>query len=233
MSEPRRLLEDAEGLERALLESAELDTPSPDRRRRLVALAGASVVTAGAASAGAGIATWKVVVAVVLVGTGGVAAAHRAGRAPPAATAAPPASVAPAVVRPTAESRPTSVASTPASTSPPAVAPKVAAKSAPFAPGTSAPNVACSVGDEVTALDKVRAAVRTGQAVDALARLDRYAATCPAGVLTVEARVLRIEALAAKGDAGAADRLARAFLAEHPKSTYDGRVRRHVLAEAP
>jgi hypothetical protein len=82
-----------------------------------------------------------------------------------------------------------------------------------------------SLSDEVLALDGARDQLSRRQPAKALELLDRYDAAFPGGRLALEAKVLRIETLVARGDRASASRLAREFLAENPSSAHVGRVR--------
>lgn len=60
--------------------------------------------------------------------------------------------------------------------------------------------------------------------------LDEYKGRFPSGVLTPESQVLRVEALARKGDRANATRLGEAFLARTPQSALAARVRSLLLS---
>jgi TolA-binding protein len=114
---------------------------------------------------------------------------------------------------------------TPAPTSepspPPAAAP-VLAKPAPT-----------SLTDEVAALDGAREALGGGDPGRALRALDDHDRRFPRGALGPEATVLRVEALAQRGDRAAATRLGAAFLAAHPRSPHAARLRTLLGIPAP
>jgi hypothetical protein len=107
-----------------------------------------------------------------------------------------------------------------------------AAKSAP---GSTAPKARegaleealsdSSLADEVLALKTARSALAGGRPKRALVALNTYAQRFPAGRLSLEAEVLRIEALAQAGQAAEARARAGAFVAAHPSSPYAHRVR--------
>jgi hypothetical protein len=78
---------------------------------------------------------------------------------------------------------------------------------------------------ELVALEAVRAATTAGRPREALRQLDHYDATFPAGKLREEAAVLRIEALAERGDSVAARAAADQFLHDSPNTVYAARVR--------
>ena len=82
-----------------------------------------------------------------------------------------------------------------------------------------------SIAREIALIDRARTSIAKGAPKSALATLDEYDVAFPAGTLSLEASVLRIEALAAAGDHGGATARARSFLERYPRSTYDARVR--------
>ncbi|MBK6693940.1 MAG: hypothetical protein IPG50_17290 [Myxococcales bacterium] len=94
---------------------------------------------------------------------------------------------------------------------------------------TSAPKAAApkpaddNLAGELGALDQARRSVRAGQPNKALALLDGYAKTFPAGALRSEALVLRVEALMKAGREDDAKRASASFLRDH---TDDGASRR-------
>jgi len=224
MTEPRRLLDEASGLDRAILESSRDDEPSPARRRRVVAaLGGASLAVSSSAAA----ASWKIIVGIAVVtGLGIGGAMVQARRTRPASVVAPTASVAPSVLRVATVAPVVTPAQAGPSTSAAIVVtppPKVMAKKV-AAPSPSAPSIA----HEIELIDRARQAKANGDAKGALAALDEYDAECRGGALSLEAAVLRIESLAAGGDHERAATLARQFLETHPQSAYDARVRAHL-----
>ncbi|HEY3595635.1 MAG TPA: hypothetical protein VGL13_17230, partial [Polyangiaceae bacterium] len=84
---------------------------------------------------------------------------------------------------------------------------------------------------EASMLAQVRSELRGGNARDAQITLNQLRAAFPNGALTQERDVLAIEVLAANGDKAGAQRKASAFLAAHPTSPYNAKVKR--FAEAP
>ena len=118
-------------------------------------------------------------------------------------------------------------------------APAVAASSAaPIAdaprPRTASPSPASSaLADEIAALDGAREALASGNAARALRALDARDRAFPRGALGPEAMVLRIEALALRGDRATATRLAEAFLAASPRSPHASRIRTLLGLAAP
>jgi hypothetical protein len=82
-----------------------------------------------------------------------------------------------------------------------------------------------ALSEELRTIERARSALAAGDATAALSELDRYETTSGPRLFLVEAQVLRIEALAKRGDDSGARILARKFLAEHPESPYVRRVR--------
>ncbi len=78
--------------------------------------------------------------------------------------------------------------------------------------------------NELEAIEAARRALANRDAHRALRLLERYRRSHPAGRLRMEAEVLRIEALAARGDRASAARLARAFTERQPNSPYTRRI---------
>jgi hypothetical protein len=78
---------------------------------------------------------------------------------------------------------------------------------------------------QLAQLNSIRKALAEKQPALALTQLDRFAREYPASPLAEEALVLRIEALRAEGRGATAAALAKDFLASHPASVYEARVR--------
>ena len=78
---------------------------------------------------------------------------------------------------------------------------------------------------ELASLQRVRAALGRGDASAALAELDRFGRSVGWRQLAVEARLLRIEALARAGRADEARNLARRFVKQHPNNPLVDRAR--------
>jgi hypothetical protein len=81
---------------------------------------------------------------------------------------------------------------------------------------------------ESALLTRARAELRSGNPHAAQATLSRMQREFPAGALHQERDVLAIEALAAEGNADAAARGARAFIAAHPESPHAATLRRFL-----
>lgn len=95
----------------------------------------------------------------------------------------------------------------------------------------AAPEPKPSLADEVAVLDSAREALDGSDPARALQVLEKHDKQFGAGVLSLEAKVLRIEVTLAGGDRAGAIRLANEFLAAHPRSAHTSRVR-SVLAAA-
>jgi hypothetical protein len=246
MSDPRRLLDDSgSDLERSLLDSARDDAPSPAARQKtLVALGlagsiGATVTattTTGAAStllkSSASTALLKWIGAGILGGlvtVGTVAYVQPVTMGPRAApNPAPPSSALnrPATTpspQPDTAVEPAGSASASASAAPeaPSATPTASASAAP----PPAKPAATTLTEEVASLDAAREALASGNTARALAALDEHQRKFPGGMLSMEATVLRIEALAQRGDRAGAARLGQAFLDAHPQSPHAARIR--------
>ncbi len=248
MKDPVRLLDgDGSEAERALLRAGISEQPPADGPRRLAAALGvslaplstpqaatgapdaaadasASTAQTGAASTApaplaGGVASTLIAKWLALAGAGAAVAAAvlviRGAGAPqpqPAQQRTQPGASAPAAAAPQANDR----AATPAED-----------EAAPESPGRPAAGQAGSksIAREIEQLDLARARLQRGQARAALDALDAYLREHPAGVLAQEAGLLRIEALAAAGERGAARRHAERFLREHPGSPHASRIR--------
>jgi hypothetical protein len=231
----------ATDLERRMLNAAARELPSVELTRRmeqalgigLAASAAAAAATAaaktaaagtGAAVAGASTATWPAlsIGLVALAVTGAVvgvewsnghrASAPASGRTVAAATV--PAPAAPEL---------------PALDGPPLVAatsvehPASAHAQHRSARGPAAPS---DLRGQIALLDAARASVASRADARALALLDRYDASYPAGAFRPEASALRIEALGSLGRTAQARTLAQRFLAAHADSPLADRVAR-------
>lgn len=119
-------------------------------------------------------------------------------------------------------------------------APSVALSAGSASPSTRAPGVAAghteppsSVTDEIAAFDRARSALEAGEIERAIGLLDAYERRFPAGTFAQEAEVLRVKALAAKGDRAGARRSGERFLAAHPTSPHAPRIRAIVDSSRP
>jgi hypothetical protein len=237
MSDPKRMLEETEDeLERALLRSVRHDSMTMGSRRRILTgmgIAGALVTTSSTAvSSAAGhaglfksltgvVAKWVAVSAIASLVPAGVWVTRTHLRAPEVATAS---------LKAASETEPRVIAKEPAAVLP--VATEIAPAAKPSSPlRESRPQAAQrepagpTLSDEVVALQTARIALADHDASGALAALDRYKSRFPAGRLTPEATVLRIDALVERGDRAQATALAERFESANPKSPYMEHVR--------
>lgn len=256
MSEPRRLMKGGGSeFERLLLRSAQKDAPSADLRPKTLAALGlgAGIVGAGstataAAAAGKvaakiGILKWigfGVLSGVVVVAAAGIAPRLSAPPATPAPIVAAEAPVSPAPRQAAnaparaAEEAPAPPEAEPAPASPPPAADPASARKADAPRAhTSAEPERSALTEEIASLDVAREALASGNAARALQALDQHDRAFPHALLGPEATVLRIEALAQRGDRAGAARLGEAFLAAHPRSPAASRVRSLIGAPAP
>jgi hypothetical protein len=236
MTEPPRLHTEPESeLERSLLDAGRSYTASTSSRAKALAALGivgvtASSTTAASAITKAGLAKW--IAATVLVAGAAVPAVrylrHRSTEPPPAVTMAG----ASPVNTPTAKLPDAPTPNSEPETSPPlnaAADPALAPSVAPSAARTEAkPAAPAALADELSALDTARSALASGNATSALSDLDAYGRNFPHGKLSLEAEVLRIDALAKSGQTAAAKKRAEAFMKRHPDSVLASRVRAYA-----
>lgn len=90
-----------------------------------------------------------------------------------------------------------------------------------------------SLSAELAALDRARSALGSRDTQLTLRLLDEYAQRFPKRRLSTEAAVLRIEALAARGDRASAARLGKEFLARQPNGPYARRVSSLIAEPLP
>lgn len=217
-----------------------------------VGAAGAGAAKAGVAIAAWKALTLGAVIGGLSVGTG-LTVARTSSSAPPAVSSVA-SGVTPAVARTASETAPASALPSvmPVETTahePPSprnealqarVAPivpagpsKVVSSTISGAPRAEAPQPIGSgsvssndLAGEIRALDVVREALGRADPTAALRQLDAYTRAYASGALAPEAKALRVEALAMRGEQGEAQRLARELLAEHPKGPYRKRLER-------
>jgi TolA-binding protein len=245
MSDPRRLLDQgANDFEAKLLRAGRRDAPSARNRRRVLAglglgsvLSTSVVASAGgskALSSGAlGALRWVGggAVSVLAVWTGVQAFApakdvvsHSANRPAVALVQrAKPASPATTLSAPTVPET--------SAQAPSAAKPLSAARAA--GPAATQERGRDSLSAELAALDRARSALASRDTQLALRLLDEYAQRFPKRRLNTEAAVLRIEALAARGDRASAARLGKEFLARQPNGPYARRVSSLIAEPLP
>jgi TolA-binding protein len=229
MSDPTRLLElGADEFEASLLRAGRSDAMPAQSRRQILAgigiggLLGASTVASGVRAAAKGwFAKATLGVASALTIWAGVRATHPS----PPATEAAPVAVAPRAPARNAAPRP---AAAPAEE--PAAAPEPAAAERSKAPAVNVPRSAlasneASLRQELGAIEQARRAFLAHDYTQSLRLLDEYTRKFPKRQLGSEATVLRIEALAARGDRDTASRIGHDFLQSHPNGPYAQRVR--------
>jgi hypothetical protein len=112
----------------------------------------------------------------------------------------------------------------PAGTVGTSVAPAAPASEQP-APLTAKPSRS-TFAEQLEILKRARSALRAGDSREALVVLDRHDDALRGGGLEAEARLLRIEALAASGRSAEARDLARRFIVDYPNSPLAARARR-------
>jgi hypothetical protein len=195
------------------------------------AASGAASTSSGAASAVLAVSKW---VAVGVLGGGIFAGGVDLALSPqPALPVASPA-------RPQSERSAPATALRPAvafSASQPAPAISVEAPLRPDAASASAPAAAAAghpgqLGREVQIIDRARQALSANDAARALKELDAFERSEQTGVLEREARVLRIDALLAQGQASRARLLAEQYLQLYPNDAHAARLR-GLLRDAP
>ena len=115
-------------------------------------------------------------------------------------------------------------------------APLTGAGPAPAArPGTSLaakPSAASTFQEQLALLETARSALARGDTEACLRTTDRYDERFRSGLFSDEIAVMRIEALAARGDHARAQTLGEAFLARNPDSAYASRLR-SILTTTP
>jgi len=92
----------------------------------------------------------------------------------------------------------------------------------------SARSAPVSLAQELAALDAARAMLARGNGEGALFLLDGYDRSCPRGKMTLEAEILRIDALAKSGQGRDARRRAEQFVKLHPSSVLAVRARTYL-----
>ncbi|HTQ04062.1 MAG TPA: hypothetical protein VMI54_09400 [Polyangiaceae bacterium] len=237
MNDPVRLLEvGADEFEAELLRAGRSDAMSGRSRKQILAGIGIGglltastvatgvraaaktwLVTAGVGTMGA-LAVWAGVHA-LSVGSKAIAANPRPASQPVAARVVPTAEPTPA---PAAD--PVGVATPDPEPVPPAAPARVA---------HAAPAADQSLSAELGAIEQARTALLNQDYAQTLRLLDDYAHHFAKHRLRSEATVLRIEALAGRGDKDAATRVGREFLQNHPNGPYAQRVRSVIGDAAP
>jgi hypothetical protein len=259
MSEARRLIEAGNERERALLQAGAEERPSPASVRaaaQALGLLPTAALTAHGILAAIRAVRWSSLAVYVLAPTVGIVSVgatafygfeHRTrtasfGHAAPSVvneSSSPWAPPAPA--DPIAMDSPTNAAeiAAPAVVETPSVPAshglRAAGRRGGPATGRGA-SVLAGAGDaaalkqQLVLVDHARALATSGDSAAALRAVDEYDRRFPGGALSEEASLVRIEAVAARGDRDHAAALAERFVAEHPGSVYADRVRAIVRA---
>lgn len=238
MSDPEPLLRGgASDFEADLLRAGRADELSSTSRRRIMTGIGigGGILSATTIASGVNATSAKSILATL--GLGGAVSAVSAvaiwagiSALSPAPPPPPPPARAPLVAPtpPRAPPAPDTESVTPTDT-PTEVAPLPAKAPVP----RGAERGAESLSLELAALEQSRAALAGRNYSTALRLLDDYARRFPKRRLDSEATVLRIEALAARGDRAAAARIGNQFLATHANSPYARRVRSLIGGSEP
>ena len=233
MSDPTRLLDQgADEFEASLLRAGRADAMSSRSRRQILAgigiggLLSATTVASGVRAAAKGwLAKAGIGAASVLAIWAGVRANHPTPLEAPLARSTP--AVAPArqaAPAPAAKSRVEPPAPEPVATTEPVKA---------VAPVRAAVEREPSLTAELASIEQARRAFLAHDYAQSLKLLDEYTRRFPKRQLASEATVLRIEALAAKGDRDTAARIGRDFLQNHPNGPYAKRVRSVIGDSSP
>jgi TolA-binding protein len=150
----------------------------------------------------------------------------------PAPSAYEPAKVPAPVAPPVTEPPSVALSDLPAAPSvevPAAAAPSSARAQASASAHADTPS---SLSEEIASFDRARSALEAGELDRALGLVDAYEKRFPAGTFVQEAEVLRVKALAAKGDRAGARRAGERFLSAHPTSPHAPRIRA-ILDSSP
>jgi len=106
----------------------------------------------------------------------------------------------------------------------PSSAPPPSSESPPIPTAPAGPSKP-SVRREIELIAQARRALTRGDGRACLTALDLHDSEYPTGQFALEAKVMRVEATLAGGDRAGARALALEYLAKHPASPYDARVR--------
>jgi len=238
MNDPVRLLEiGADEFEAELLRAGRSDAMPAHSRKQILAGIGigglltASTVATGVRAAAKG---WLTTAGVGTVGALAVWAGVHTFSAGSKSTTVAQHVTPPAVVHKPSAAEP--VVAPPAAVVADAVSPEPEPVPA-TAPLRSSPRLAAGTDEsltaELTAIDQARSALLARDYSQTLRLLDDYSRHFSKHRLRSEATVLRIEALAGRGDRDAATRVGREFLQNHPNGPYAQRVRSVIGDAAP
>jgi len=115
---------------------------------------------------------------------------------------------------------------------PSATATTTSPKRQPKPPASASTPAPLTLEEQTSALERVRTALHAGDASSALRELDAYQKATRGGALSLEATLLRIQALSAAGRADEASALAQRFVAANPNSPLADRARRYLARPA-
>jgi TolA-binding protein len=236
MSDPVRLLDrGADEFEASLLRAGQADAMSTRSRRQILAgigiggLLSASTVATGVRAAAKGwFAKASIGAAGALAIWAGVRATHPT---PPEVAVVAPAPVHLAPARPAAAAPADPGVEPPVAPEPVVTAEPAKAVTPPRGP-LGEPRES-SLTAELASVEQARRAFLAHDYTQSLKLLDEYTRRFPKRQLASEATVLRIEALAARGDRDTAARIGRDFLQNHPNGPYAKRVRSVIGDSAP
>jgi hypothetical protein len=216
----------------ALFEAGRREQPSPDARRRTLEAVSKAPPRGSLARGWPWLAALAALLAIAVV---------TVGRPPAPALIGPEQMHAPRRPAPAESPRPPRPLATETSSVPAAVAdaapapPDPKSDSSPRSSRSRRPDLprAPSLEAELALLDRARAELARGEAATALSSLDEYDTTLKGTRLALEARLLRIQALAAHGKRAEAATIAREFIARHPDSPLAERARAFAEPHEP
>jgi TolA-binding protein len=222
MNDPVRLLETgASDFEAELLRAGRSDAMSDRSRAQILAGIGiGGLLTASTVATGVRAAASKGWLATAGVGAAGALAIWAGVRSQAPEPTPPPTPVAVQAAPAPRPPRPT-----PEPTIAPVTEPEVLPPAPPARVRATPVERDASLTAELGALEQARGAFLRRDYSQTLRLLDEYAHRFPKRQLGSEATVLRIEALAARGDKQSATRIGRDFLQSHPNGPYAQRVR--------
>jgi hypothetical protein len=226
MTEPERYWDAPMGdARRRVVQSSQLDVPSPDAKSKTMALLGLEGALPVVPPSPLRFGRWLVVGVAGLALLGGwmVRSSKVPHRIATETALAPP--------DPTP-----GVATDVAATNPGLDEPTVETAALPAAPAPVLPEKRREgeddLGAQLALIDGARALLAQGNPHDALVRLKEYDSRYPAGALGPEATALRVEAWLRSGEQARGRALGERFVAQHPKSPYAARIR-SLLAQTP
>jgi RNA polymerase sigma-70 factor, ECF subfamily len=226
VTEPERYWDSPVGdARRRVVQSSQLDVPSPDAKAQTLALLGLEGLAPVRSPSPRRFGRWLAVGVAGVALLGGWIVRSRMPQQVATETSLAPRDPVPAVAT-----------SIPAAGNPGVEVPIVGTVASPIAAAPPLPEKRREgeddLGAQLALIDGARAMLANGSARDALAQLREYDARYPAGALGPEALALRVEALLRSGEQARGRALGDRFVAQHPKSPYAARIR-SLLAQAP